>query len=556
MLKALTIKNFVIVENLDLEFSKAGFFALTGETGAGKSILVGALSLLLGERVDSKVVRDGCDKADISAEFSIDGLFRVQQLLKDDGLFELGHCVLRRTFDRGGRSRAWINGAAATLSQLKSIGMHLVNIHGQHDHQLLTRSAEQRTFLDGFAGAGILAKEVSEKWHVWQTTKQTRIRAEQDAAANAKELDYLKWQLKEMDIIDFSSAEWPAIETEYKKLSNFALLSENMRQIIQIVSENDNSIVDQMLSVRKILDSSIEHDRNLQELGEVIDTANIQLNEFLSGSKSYFEKLEYDPNHWNSLERKIDNIYALSVKHKEPVEKLPDLKKQLSEKINGLEGSVDSNELLSNEVEARDIYQELASKLTVKRREGAEDLENKITVALGLLGMKDKIFKVVLSAISEDTAFGQEKIEFCMSNKAVLQPQPIARVASGGELSRISLAIQTVMTNVIQVPTMIFDEVDSGIGGGVAETVGRLMRDLGSKHQVMCVTHLAQVAASAQQQWRIKKNTDGQSVRSSAELLDKEGRVKELARMIGGLDVTDISIQHAAEMLETASRFD
>ena len=178
--------------------------------------MVGALSLLLGERADGKVVRDGCDKADISAEFSIDGLTQVQQLLKDDGLFELGHCVLRRTFDRGGRSRAWINGAAATLSQLKNIGMHLVNIHGQHDHQLLTRTAEQRTFLDGFAGAGVLAKEVSEKWHVWQNTKQARIRAEQDAAANAKELDYLKWQLKEMDIIDFPRQSGPQLKASTK----------------------------------------------------------------------------------------------------------------------------------------------------------------------------------------------------------------------------------------------------------------------------------------------------------------------------------------------------
>ncbi len=553
MLRALNIKNFIIVESLDLEFDACGFVALTGETGAGKSILIGALSLLLGERVDSKVVRDGCDKAEVSAEFSIEGLETIKRILEENGLFELDACVLRRTFDNTGRSRAWINGVPATLGQLKNIGVHLVNIHGQHDHQLLTRVSEQRDLLDKYSGAQDLAFNVAEKWQEWQVAIADRKSAEKEVEDNSKQLDYLQWQLKEMQVIDFVGHEWSAIEGEHKKLSNLASLSEGMGKFLDILSESENSLLDQVAAIKKTIDSLIQHDESLKELSGIIDLAEIQLREGSVVAKNYQNQLELEPNYLLELEKKVDEIFALSHKHKEAPENLPSLKQKIKREIVGLEAKADFKNLFALEESLAIEFQEMATELTRLRTNGARQLESKVTEIFNLLGMTEKIFIITLLPQSGGSAAGMERVEFCMSNKVVSQPQSISKVASGGELSRISLAIQAVMGSVVSVPTMIFDEVDAGIGGGIAEIVGRLLRQLGETHQVMCVTHLAQVASAAQSQWRIFKRQEGSSVSSSAELLDKADRVKEIARMIGGIDITETTIKHATELLEGVS---
>ena len=553
MLRALNIKNFIIVESLDLEFDGHGFVALTGETGAGKSILIGALSLLLGERVDSKVVRDGCERAEVSAEFCIEESGPIKQILQENGLFDREVCVLRRTFDNKGRSRAWINGVSATLGQMKNIGVHLVNIHGQHDHQLLTRFSEQRDLLDKYSGAQELAFQVAEKWQKWQLAITDRKKAEQETAYNSKQLDHLRWQLREMQVVDYTKQEWPGIEAEHKKLSNVASLSSGVGEFLDALSEGENSLLDQITSIKKHLDSVIQHDDSLKELAGMIDLAEIQLREGSVVAKNYHHNLELEPGYLLELEKKVDEIFSLSHKHRESPENLPDLKANIEREISGLEAIADFKNLSALETELGEQFEKMACELTKSRENGARKLEQKVTEVFNMLGMTDKIFQIVLTNQPSGSAAGMERVEFCMSNKVLSQPQPISKVASGGELSRISLGIQAVMGSVVSVPTMIFDEVDAGIGGGIAEIVGHLLKQLGSTHQVMCVTHLAQVASAAQSQWRIFKKNDSKSVSSSAELLDRNDRIKEIARMIGGIDITETTIKHATELLDAAS---
>ncbi len=553
MLRALNIKNFIIVESLDLEFDGHGFVALTGETGAGKSILIGALSLLLGERVDSKVVRDGCERAEVSAEFCIEKSETIKQILQENDLFDREVCVLRRTFDNKGRSRAWINGVSATLGQMKDIGVHLVNIHGQHDHQLLTRFSEQRDLLDKYSGSQELALRVAQKWQQWQSAITDRKQAEQEAEYNSKQLDHLRWQLREMQVVNYTKQEWSGIEAEHKKLSNVASLSSGVGEFLDALSEGENSLLDQITAIKKHLDSVIQHDDSLKELAGMIDLAEIQLREGSVVAKNYHNKLELEPGYLLEIEKKVDEIFSLSHKHRESPENLPDLKAHIEREISGLEAIADSKSLKALETELAKQFEKMARELTTLRSKGARKLEHKVTEVFSMLGMTEKIFKIVLTHQPAGSVAGMERVEFCMSNKVVSQPQPISKVASGGELSRISLGIQAVMGSVVSVPTMIFDEVDAGIGGGIAEIVGRLLKQLGSTHQVMCVTHLAQVASAAQSQWRVFKKNDSKSISSSAELLDRNDRVKEIARMIGGIDITETTIKHAAELLDAAS---
>lgn len=548
MLHSLSIRDFAIVERLDLEFS-SGFTALTGETGAGKSILIDALSMVLGERAEATLVRDGCDKAEVSAEFEIGQVPAVRQLLEQAELAEDDSCLLRRVIDASGRSRAWVNGRPATVQQLKEIGEHLVDIHGQHVHQSLLRAATQRELLDSYAGAGESARSVAEAWRVWQSARQLRLAAEGNVAAIAREREQLEWQLKELEALNFRAEEWDELQAEHRRLANAASLIESVDFAMQTLSEDEVSVVSMVAAVQSRLSAMLEYDAALKEVLDTLEPAQIQLQETVYGLRHYQQRLDLDPQRLREVEARLDAVHTASRKYKVPAEQLPGLREQAAERLEELSTSLSAEALAKREAEARAAYQLVAKKLGMLRAKVAKDLSKKVSAAMQSLAMQGGTFEIALLPLEEGAAYGLEQVDFLVAGHAGTSARPLAKVASGGELSRISLAIQTVTTEVAQVPTLIFDEVDSGIGGGVAEIVGRMLRALGTKHQVMCVTHLPQVAAAAQSQWQVaKRQVDGR-VSSSVLPLVANARVEEIARMLGGVKITETTRRHAAEML-------
>jgi DNA repair protein RecN (Recombination protein N) len=548
MLLSLSIRDFVIVERLDLEFAR-GFTALTGETGAGKSILIDALSMVLGERAEAALVREGCDKAEVTAEFSVERAPAVRRMLEEAELAEQNDCLLRRVIDASGRSRAWVNGRPATVQQLKDIGERLVDIHGQHVHQSLLRAAAQRDLLDGYAGAGETARGVAEAWRAWQAARQARQAAEGDAVAIAREREQLDWQLKELEALNFRADEWEELQSEHRRLAHAASLIETVDFALQTLSEEDVSVTSLVASVQSRLSAMVEYDAALKEVLETLEPAQIQLQETVYGLRHYQQRLDLDPQRLREVEARLDAVLTASRKYKVAPERLPALREQAAARLSELTLSLDAEALARRETEARTAFAAAAKKLSTLRAKAAKALAGKVTAAMQSLAMQGGAFEVALVPLEEGAAYGLEQVEFQVAGHAGSAARPLAKVASGGELSRISLAIQTVTTEVAQVPTLIFDEVDSGIGGGVAEIVGQMLRALGARHQVMCVTHLPQVAAAAENQWQVaKRQVDGR-VTSSVQPLGANARVEEIARMLGGVKITETTLRHAAEML-------
>ena len=556
MLRVLSIKNFILVKNLEIEFPESGFFALTGETGAGKSILIGALSLLLGERAEGKVVRKGSERAEVTAEFDINGLVNVQAILEENGLFERDVCLLRRTFDNTGRSRAWINGSPSTIGQLRKVGERLVNIYGQHDHQLLLQSSEQRILLDSYVGTLALADEVQIKWEKWQEVKKQREEAEGSRESLEKKAEYLRWQTDEIRGVKSLLADWGGLQREHKRLSNTASLNECIAEVLHNLFQADSAVISRVAHVKKIVENTLPSDAGLQSLFDGLVAVEIQLEETLLEAKEYAKTLDLDPKKLTDLEASLDQILLLANKHKCAPDDLVALSLNMEAELAALSPSINYEELSQLELDTKTEYISSAEELSRLRASGAGQLEKTITEMLHSLAMTEKLFIIKLTPLTDGmtSSFGLETVTFCLDSKTTDQPQAISRVASGGELSRISLAIQVAMVGLASVPTMVFDEVDSGIGGGVAEIVGRMLQGLGNNRQVMCVTHLAQVAAAAKGQWRVVKfDKDEENITTSAERLDDSGRVNELARMLGGLQITETTLMHASEML-TVSR--
>jgi DNA repair protein RecN (Recombination protein N) len=548
MLRSLTIRDFVIVERLDIEFGD-GFTCLTGETGAGKSILIDALAAVLGERAETGQVREGCDKAEIAAEFSLGADSPALAYLEVNDLAEGGQCLLRRVIDAGGRSRGYVNGRPATVQQLKEIGEFLVDIHGQHVHQSLLRAASQRELLDGYAGAGELARQVANAWRAWQSARQARVAAESNAAAVAREREQLEWQVRELSALNFRAEEWEELGAEHKRLAHAASLIEGVEAAMQALSEGEMSVLAAVASVQSRLNALADYDQSLREVLDILDPAQIQLQEAVYCLRHYQQRLDLDPHRLREVEARLDAVHAAARKYKTSPGHLPEMLAQASARLQELETSLDAEMAAKREAELESGYVAAATKLSSARAKSAKDLSNRVTEAMQSLAMQGGRFEVALTPLPEGAAYGAEQVEFLVAGHAGTISRPLARVASGGELSRVSLAIQTVTTEVAQVPTLIFDEVDSGIGGGVAEIVGRLLKALGRKHQVMCVTHLPQVAAAADHQWQVAKRTTAGRAASSVTLLDRQARVEEIARMLGGVKITDTTRKHAEEML-------
>ncbi|HMM54710.1 MAG TPA: DNA repair protein RecN [Candidatus Desulfobacillus sp.] len=547
MLRRLHIRDYVIVDRLELEFGP-GFGALTGETGAGKSILVDALSLVLGERADPEAVRAGCDKAEIGAEFDVAPGGSLAAWLRDND-FDGDACLLRRVVESSGRSRGYINGAPATLTQLRQAAEFLADIHGQHAHHGLLRAEAQRQLLDALAGQQALAVEVAQRHAAWQGASAARREAEKDAAGQAREREMLAWQVKEVSALGFDAEGWSAALQEHRRLAHAASLQAGVEEMLEGLSEGERAAMWQVERMGARLRQLIEYDPSLAGALETVEGAQIQLQEAAHVLRQYRDRIDIDPARLAELERRIQAVHDCARKYRVQAEALPELLAGWGARLLELETLQDAAALAEREAAARQDYLASAEALSRGRRKAAAALGKSVSETLQQLAMPGGRFEVALEKLPEGGAGGLESIEFRVSAHAGQPLGPLAKVASGGELSRIGLAIQVIASAAGKAPTLVFDEVDVGIGGGVAEIVGRLLARLGRQRQVLCVTHLPQVAARADWQWSVSKEGAGEAVVSRVAPLDRDGRIEEIARMLGGVRITATTRRHAAEML-------
>jgi DNA repair protein RecN (Recombination protein N) len=549
MLQRLFIRDFVIVDKLELEFG-AGFGARTGETGAGKSILVDALSLALGERAEAGVVRSGCERAEVSAEFALGNEAPIVDWLRQNDFDAgAGSCLLRRVIDAGGRSRAYINGAPATAAQMKAAAECLADIHGQHAHQSLLRSDAQRNILDGHGGLAALARETAERYREWHRLAEARRSAERDAAAALREREMLEWQAGELRRLAFDPVAWQQTEQEHRRLAHAASLMEGVAATLAGLEDGDAAMLTNVEHGASRLRGLADIDGELREAAELMDSALIQLQEVAHAVARYRERLDLDPARLQALEERIDAVITLARKQHVAPEELPQRLSELERRLEELALYADPAALAGREATARQAYAEVAERLSAGRAKAAASLSAAVTEAMQQLAMAGGRFDIALEPLTEGAAYGLENTEFRVSANAGQPLRPLAKVASGGELSRIGLAVQVIASRAGQAPTLIFDEVDVGIGGRVAEIVGRLLRQLGVERQVLCVTHLPQVAAQADWQWAIAKHAERGATVSRVNVLDRGGRIEEIARMLGGELITETTRRHAREML-------
>ena len=548
MLCRLTIRDFVLVDRLELEF-QAGFGTLTGETGAGKSILVDALAFALGERADAGLVRSGGERAEVTAEFALDGSTAAGWLREHD-LDSDGSLLLRRLVDTNGRSRAYLNGSPVTVQQLREVAERLVDIHGQHAHQSLLRSDAQRALLDSHARLEPLLAEVATAWRDWREARDSLDVASQGIEALAAEREQLAWQLGELETLGFSLAEWQALNDDHRRLAHAASLVEGAQLSLQVLAEGDTACEARVATVANRLEGLAEYDPALSEVACLLQSAQTELAEAISALRRYASHVELDPQRLNELERRIEAVLDCARKFRCKPDELPALLARCQERLTVLGEAADLDGLAKRLAAAGERYGQLAQRLSAERTAAASALGREVSQVMQQLALGGGSFEVALVPVAGGNASGLEQIEFRVAGLAGDQSRSLAKVASGGELSRISLAIQVVTSQAARVPTLIFDEVDVGIGGGVAEVVGRLLRELGVERQVLCVTHLPQVAARANWQWLVSKTAEAGQVRSRVATLDGERRVEEIARMLGGIEITAITRQHAREMLQ------
>jgi len=555
MLRFLNIQDFVIIDRMEMEFVP-GFTVLTGETGAGKSILIDALSLALGERGDAGEVRNGSKRAEISAEFDVSESPELVEWLRENDLEGHGDdnsvCLMRRVIELGGRSRSFINGRPVTLQQLRTAGEKLVDIHGQHEHQSLLRSEAQRDLLDAFSGSRELAQAVSTGYRRWQSLQQRRMAWEQNAATFVQEREQLELQNRELTTLNFSPDKWLTLKSDHSRLSHSASLLEAAQACLEIMSEGESASLTQINSVTSRLKGLLQYDANLKGVLDMLESAQIQLQEAVYELGHYQQRLDLDPQSLQEMEERLSEVHAAARKYHVAPDELPDLLKTVTERLEEFSQGGNGEAMAKEEAIARDVYLKLAKKLSVVRDGAARKLTQQVTAAMQTLAMEGGKFAVTQIPLEQGSAHGMEQIEFQVSPHQGLPLRPLAKVASGGELSRISLAIQVITSKVGVAPTLIFDEVDAGIGGRIAEIVGGLLKKLGAERQVMCVTHLAQVASAGDQQWQVAKSgdpTNGGNILSRITVLKNQERVEEIARMLGGVKITETTRKHAAEML-------
>jgi DNA repair protein RecN (Recombination protein N) len=552
MLRTLTIRDFVIVDAIELEFA-SGFTVFTGETGAGKSILIDALQLALGGRGEASMVREGTAKADITADFALTPE-AAAWLEQNEFAVEEGGALLRRVIDNAGRSKAFINGVAATASQLRELGDMLVDIHGQHAHQSLLKTDAQRALLDNQIAvrepsARADMQAVAGAYKHWRALARQLEEFETNAKNVLLERERLEWQVGELDKLAPKAGEWAEISNEHSRLSHAATLLEGAQEALGAISESDHPILSQLSSLNQKLGKLVDVDAGLQPVLDCMEPARIQLQEAVYALNDYIDKVELDPARLREVDARMEALHSAARKFRVAPEELHEEHAQLAAKLKQLADASDIDGLRQQEQMAKAEYMKVADKLSGTRAQAAKLLGEQVTAAMQELSMSGGRFEVALNAC-EPSAHGLEQVEFLVAGHAGVAPRPLAKVASGGELARISLAISVITSNATVTPTLIFDEVDSGIGGGVAEVVGRLLKRLGQQRQVLCVTHLPQVASQANQHFQVAKGTtdEGRTV-SRIDVLGARARVEEVARMLGGLEITETTRKHARELL-------
>jgi DNA repair protein RecN (Recombination protein N) len=556
MLNHIHIRNLAIVDTLELEF-RPGMTVLTGETGAGKSILIDALGLSLGDRTDNDMIRPGCKRAEITASFDLSDHPELADWLREQAYDDGNECILRRVLVREGRSRSFINGSPAPLTLVQELGRQLVDIHGQHAHQSLLQRAMQRRLLDAYGGHQALVDQVGEL-HRRHKSTGARLDALRAAARDrTAKLELLRYQLGELDALKLGEGELVQLDRDHARLSNADRLQEVCARLLQELYEQEHALHGRLERAAGELQTVLTEDPELGEIGALLDSAAIQVQEAAAGLRSHLDGLEQDPALLQRLEERLGEIHDLARKYRVKPDRLPELQAELAEELDELENADEQlGQLEAEQEHLRGEYLAAARRLSGKRRSQAKRLATAVTEAMAGLGMPGGKLEVALSPRdeAEGAAHGLEDVELVVSANPGQPPQPLAKVASGGELSRISLAIQVITANCGQVPTLIFDEVDVGIGGGVAEIVGQLLRRLGADRQVLCVTHLPQVAAQGHHHLRVAKHSSRNQTQTQITPLEPEARVEEIARMLGGLRITDQTRGHAREMVAQAQR--
>ena len=551
MLAQLTIRNFAIVRELEIDFH-SGMTAITGETGAGKSIAIDALGLCLGGRAEADMVRRGASRADLCARFALKDTPAAQRWLEENQLESGRECLLRRVISTDGRSRGFINGTAVPLSQLRELGQLLIQIHGQHAHQLLTRPEHQKTLLDGYTGEYALTQLMAGHYRQWHQSCRELAQHQQQSQERAARADLLQYQLKELNEFCPQQGEFEQIDEEYKRLANSGQLLSTCQHALTVMADGEEAnLQSQLYAAKQLVSELVGMDSKLSSVLDMLEEASIQLSEATDELRHYNDRLDLDPNRLFELEQRISRQISLARKHQITPEELPAFYQALLEEQRLLDDSAGSLESLSQTVvEHHQLALETARQLHAARQRSADELTRLITESMHSLSMPHGVFAIDIAFDERHlTAEGADRIEFRVTTNPGQPLQPIAKVASGGELSRIALAIQVITARKMETPALIFDEVDVGISGPTAAVVGKLLRQLGESTQVMCVTHLPQVAGCGHHHFIVCKETDGEMTETHMHPLDKRARLQELARLLGGSEVTRNTLANAKELL-------
>lgn len=546
MLQRLSLRNFVIVKALDLEI-EAGFTVLTGETGAGKSILLDAIGLLLGERSDALLVGQNGDKADISGEFSLSNEVQLW-LSAQDLLGEEDVLLIRRMIDKQGKSRAFINGIAVTLTQLRELAEQLVHIHGQHAHQLLLKPTAQRDLLDNHAQLHELREATRVAFAAWQRVQAARVKSETDMAQIGERMDALQWQLAGLNELAPQPDEWANLSHEHSRLSHATTLLQGTAQAADALTQSDESLADGLRTQISNLSNLARFDERLNEAVELLDSALINIQEAGHTLNGYTSRADLDEARWAEIDARVSLWHEQARKLRVEPEELHAHWVSLQNEWEQLQHGMDIDALTAQETQALSAFTQSAQALSQARKAAAKKLASDVTASMQTLNMTGGRFDISVTEGAPSQS-GIDAVEFKVAGHAGVEPLALHKVASGGELARISLALSVITSAANPVPTLIFDEVDSGIGGAVAEVVGKLLAQMGSTRQVLCVTHLAQVAAQGIHHWRVSKATVDGATYSTIEVLNQAQRVDEIARMLGGVTITDATREHALEML-------
>jgi len=551
LLKHLHIRDFAVIEELDIPFN-AGMTVFTGETGAGKSILVGALGLVLGDRSDSGIVRSGCERTEITAIFDIENKNEIQYMLAEQEMDCEDELILRRVINKDGRSRAYVNGSSVPAQLLRSLGECMVDIHGQHTHQSLLKADVQRNLLDEFGNHPQKLNETKDAWKIWHANELELQTLSGDNRDHDAQIALLQYQIQELQALNPGESKFSEVEEEYGKLANANRLLEVCQQTLLQLSEDEHSTQGQISHHLNELQEIQKFDPSLATVIELLNGASIQIGEASDELRHYLDRLDLDPERLKMVEDMLTAFHDMARKHKIQPETLSDHLVTLQDELSKLENSeARFKELIALQQTSIENYRKAASKLSHCRQQAAKKLSHDISKNLNDLGMPGGLFSIEVSDIQKDMPLqnGMDKIDYLVSLNPGQPLQPLNKVASGGELSRISLAIQVTGSKDKGIPTLIFDEVDSGIGGGVAEIVGKLLHSLSDKRQVFCVTHLAQIASQGDHHLQVAKAMHAGTTLTRVGELNDEERIDEIARMLGGVKISEQTLAHAKEML-------